>query len=475
MEKKTAMKLAAMALVPERNSRDIIKIHPKYLFSLAGFGFGSLIALIIIVAEEYNDDVSSTISHSHLHHLAIPVLFGILGMIIGYIYGKKRHTKEEAFQEIFSNQQTMSLILDHLPLLISYLDTDLRYRYANKTYEKWMGLSMQEIFGKPVKDIVVKNTYDALLQVIPKALQGKIVRFNTSREMNGKEKSLHVVLVPHMGENRLVKGFFSIVGDITQLQKREKKIRMQKDKLEELNATKDKFLSIIAHDLKNPFNALLGFSELLHLDYETLDDLQKREIINLLYKNSQNTYKLLENLLEWARSQSGAIEYSPTLTNIKNLVDENLNLLQSVAVPKSIHLKSSVSEGINVNTDADLVKTVIRNLVSNAIKFTNENGEVVVSAKLVSTFDGKDILEISVADTGIGISPENQRKLFMLDKNYSIKGTNGELGTGLGLILCKEFVEKCGGKIWVESIVAKGSRFCFTLPNDKALADNIFV
>lgn len=469
------MKLAAMALVPEHYSRDIIKVHPKYLFSLAGFGFGSIITFIIIVAEEYNEDVSLTINHSHLHHLAIPVLFGIFGMIIGYIYGKKRHTKEEAFQEIFSNQRTMSLILDHLPLLISYLDTDLRYRYANKTYEKWMGLSMQDIFGKPVKDIVVKNTYDALLQVMPKALQGKIVRFNTSREMNGKEKSLHVVLVPHMGENRLVKGFFSIVGDITQLQKREKKIRMQKDKLEELNATKDKFLSIIAHDLKNPFNALLGFSELLHVDYETLDELQKREIINLLYKNSQNTYKLLENLLEWARSQSGAIEYSPSLTNIKNLVDENLNLLQSVAVQKSIHLKSSVSEGINVNTDADLVKTVIRNLVSNAIKFTNENGEVVVSAKVVSASEGKDMVEISVADTGIGISPENQKKLFMLDKNYSIKGTNGEFGTGLGLILCKEFVEKCGGKIWVESIVAKGSRFCFTLPNDKALAENIFV
>lgn len=458
------MKLAGMALAPELYNRNIIKVHPKYLFSLIGFGIGSVISFIIIVAEELNHDVSATNNHSQLHHLAIPVLFGFLGMVIGYFYGKKRHTKEEAFQEVFANHQTMSLILDHLPLLVSYLDIDLRYRYANKTYEKWMGLSMKDIYGKPVKDIVVRKTYDTLLENLPQARQGKIVRFDTSREMNGKEQFLHVLLVPHLDENKSVKGFFSIVADVTQVRKRERKINKQKEHLEELNATKDKFFSIIAHDLKNPFNAILGFSELLHQDYETLEEPQKREIIDLLYENSQHTYKLLENLLEWSRSQSGAIKYTPSPTDIKALVDENVNLFQPVADKKGIRLKSAISESLSIATDPHLINTVIRNLVSNALKFTPEKGEISIAAITYLGDEEKEMVEIAVSDNGIGISPGNQEKLFTLGRNYSSKGTAQETGTGLGLILCKEFVEKCGGKIQLESEVGKGSVFRFFIP-----------
>jgi len=475
MEMKTMMNLAGMAIVPELYNRKIIKIHPKYLFSLAGFGIGSIISFIIIVAEEFNGDVSATTGHSHLHHLAIPVIFGLLGMVVGYIYGKKNQTKEESFQEIFANQQTMSMILDHLPLLVSYLDTELRYRYVNKTYEKWMGLSMNDVYGKFVKDIIGENSYEALIQSLPKAWQGETVRFDTSRAMNGSDQFLHVILIPHLSESKLVKGFFSVVADATQLRKRENKIKKQKDQLEEMNAEKDKFFSIIAHDLKNPFNSLLGFSELLHNDFDTLDEATIKEFAGYIYESAQNTYKLLENLLVWARSQSGAIEYKPSMINIKMLVDENLNLLQSVAVKKNIRLESGVSESITINTDPDLISTVIRNLVSNAIKFTTENGDVTLSATLRSGSEQKDALEISVSDTGVGISPENLKKLFLLDKNYSSNGTAGESGTGLGLILCKEFVEKCGGKIWVESEVGQGSVFHFSIPNNKSIDSSNFV
>ncbi len=200
------------------------------------------------------------------------------------------------------------------------------------------------------------------------------------------------------------------------------------------------------------------------MEYPSLNESLKREFIGLIYESSQNTYKFLENLLEWARSQSGSIEYNPSVTDIKKLADENIELLQSVAKKKNIQLTSGIAENLTIHTDSDLIKTVMRNLISNAIKFTPENGKVSIFAKCITNQEGKIALKVSVADTGVGIAPEQQEELFKLNKNHSTKGTKGESGSGLGLILCKEFTEKCGGKIWAESKVGKGSVFHITLP-----------
>lgn len=458
------MNLAGMAIVPELYNRRNIKIHPKYLFSLAGFGIGSLISFIIIVAEEFNGDVSATTGHSHLHHLAIPVIFGVLGMLAGYLYGKRRHTKEEAFQELFASEQTMSLILDHLPVLISYLDTDLRYRYANKTYEKWMGLSMNDIYGKHLKDIVSARTFELISLNIAKAIEGVIISFESSRNFNGEEHFINSTMVSHFGPDKKIKGFFTIVTDITKLKKRENKIRKQKDELAELNAEKDKFFSIISHDLKNPFNSLLGFSELLHDDFDTLDEVTKKEFAGHIYVGAQNTYKLLENLLAWSTAQSGKIEFNPSPVNINALIAENLKLLDQTARTKNIQLQSDINSDHLITTDHDLVNTVIRNLLSNAIKFTPKDGKVIISAEIVSGIKPNEYLEIAVKDSGLGIAPGNLGKLFKIGKSISTSGTEGESGTGLGLMLCKEFVEKCGGKIRVESEVGHGSKFTIALP-----------
>lgn len=458
------MNLAGMALVPKLYTRRFIKIYPKYLFSLVGFGIGSLISLTIIFAEEFNGDVSVSSSHSQMHHLAIPVLVGMLGLFIGYVYGKKRQSKEEAFQKFFDKHQTLNLILDHLPLLISYLDTDLHYRYANKTYEKWMGLSLNDIYGRLVKDIVVENTYEALIQNIHKANQGETVTFDTSSELNGSHRFLHVTLIPHLDENKSVKGFFSVMADVTQVRKRENKIRMQKDKLEEMNAGKDKFFSIISHDLKNLFNALLGSSELLFNDFDDYDNATKNEIAGLILESAQNTYKCLENLLVWSTAQSGKIEFNPSPVNINAVVAENLKLLDQTARAKNIQLQSDINSDLLLTTDHDLVNTVIRNLLSNAIKFTPKDGKVTISANLVSGTQPSEYLEISVKDTGLGIAPKNLEKLFKIGKSISTSGTEGESGTGFGLMLCKEFIGKCGGKIDVESEPGRGSIFKFTLP-----------
>ena len=458
------MNLAGMALVPELYNRRNIKIHPKYLFSLVGFGIGSLISFIIIVAEEFNGDVSASTGHSHLHHLATPVIFGVLGMLTGYLYGKRRHTKAEAFQELFASEQTMSLILNHLPVLIAYLDSDLCYRYVNKTFEDWNGLSFDDVYGKPVKEVVSARAFDLISLNIAKAAEGEIISFDSTREFKGEEHFINSTMVPHLGHDKKIKGFFTIITDITKLKKKENKIRKQKDELAERNAEKDKLFSIISHDLKNPFNSLLGFSELLHNDFNTLDEATKKEFAGHIYEGAQNTFKLLENLLAWSTAQSGKIEFNPSPVNVNALVAENLKLLDQTARAKNIQLQSDINSDHLITTDHDLISTVIRNLLSNAIKFTPKDGKVTISANLVSGTHPSEYLEISVKDTGMGIASENFENLFKIGKSISTSGTEGESGTGLGLMLCKEFIEKCGGKIEVKSQVGKGSIFTLAIP-----------
>lgn len=450
---------------PELYSKRTIKIHPKYLFSLLGFGFGSLISFIIILAEEYNGDVSASLGHSKLHHLAIPLLFGMLGTLIGFIYGKKQHNKTEAFLELYVSQQTMGLILYNLPVLIAYLDSNLRYRYVNKTYEDWLGLSCDDVYGKPIKDIVSEKAFGLISLNITKATEGEIVSFESSRDLKGEERFENSIIIPHFGPDKKIKGFFTIVSDITKLKKRENKIRHQKDELAELNATKDKFFSIISHDLKSPFNSLLGFSELLFNDYEAYDEETRKKFIALIYESSQNIFKLLDNLLAWSRNQSGKIEFNPSPVHIKALIDENLMLLGQTAAIKNIQLQFDISNDYLIDTDYDLINTVMRNLLSNAIKFTPKDGRVTISANLVAGTRLNEYLEVVIADTGVGLAPENLENLFKIEKSHSTPGTNGESGTGLGLLLCKEFVEICNGKITAESELGKGSIFRVTLPN----------
>ena len=373
--------------------------------------------------------------------------------------------KTHAIHELLVSQKTLSLITDNLPVLISYVDTNLRYLFVNKTHEKWFGISVKDFYGKQIKDLVSETSFDLIDSSIKKSTKGETVSFESIRKFTGDdEQYINSVIVPHFDANNKIKGFFTIVSDITKLKENEIIIRKQKDELAELNATKDKFFSIIAHDLKNPFNSLLGLSELLFKDYEAYDEESRKEFIALIYDTTQNTYKLLENLLFWSRSQSGRIKFNPSPVNIKILVDENINLLIGIATGKSINLKSNIITDILVHTDKDLVNMVIRNLITNAIKFTPQNGEINITSKQVKGDNLEDFIEIAVKDNGVGIDAANISKLFKIAENRSTPGTLGEQGTGLGLVLCRECIEKCGGKIWVESEINKGSVFRFILP-----------
>lgn len=229
--------------------------------------------------------------------------------------------------------------------------------------------------------------------------------------------------------------------------------------LSTLVATKGKLFSIIAHDLKSPFNSIIGFSEILLENYHELKDEELGEYLRLLKKSSQQAFNLLENLLAWALSQTGKISYKPEVIEIKAKILKNIQLFERLAAEKKLEIKVEIEENLKVIGDRNMISTVLRNLITNAIKFTPEAGKVSISAERTN---GE--VEIRVNDTGVGIPTEALPKLFDPTAIYSTKGTSNEKGTGLGLILCKEFVEKQGGKIWVESVEGKGSSFRIVLP-----------
>lgn len=243
------------------------------------------------------------------------------------------------------------------------------------------------------------------------------------------------------------------------LQKQNIVVEQQREQLKELNKSKDKFFSIIAHDLKSPLLGFLSFVRLMEEDLEDWNKDQIQKLLGQLRDSAENLSALIENLLTWSRIQRNIVDYLPQSIDIELVVARNIEILTPNAEQKQIMLKNSLQEELSVDVDIHMLDTVIRNLLSNAIKFTEAGGTVEISA----THD-ENTVSVTVSDTGIGIPEEKLPDLFRIDAKSQREGTAGEKGTGLGLILCKEFIEKHGGKIWAESNVGKGTTFTFTLP-----------
>ncbi|MCF8231301.1 MAG: tetratricopeptide repeat-containing sensor histidine kinase [Bacteroidales bacterium] len=243
------------------------------------------------------------------------------------------------------------------------------------------------------------------------------------------------------------------------LQQKNEEIADKNEKLTDLNVAKDTLFRVIAHDLKTPISVVVSYTDLIKEDFDEYDKEELLDIIQKLNYSSNEALRLLHNLMEWARSQSGSIAFDPKPINITEVIQESEKLLQTNLEGKNVNLISKVDSDIFVYADYNLTSTVVRNLLSNAIKYTPKGGEIVIE---INEENGNYV--ISVTDTGMGISEEDQMKLFKVNETNKRKGTNNERGTGLGLIICKEFVEKQNGEIWVESEVGKGSRFTFTLP-----------
>ena len=247
-----------------------------------------------------------------------------------------------------------------------------------------------------------------------------------------------------------------------QLEDNLQKLELSEKNLQKLNATKDKFFSIIAHDLKSPFNATLGLSDVLIQNYDDYNDLERKTIISQIAKTSESTLYLLENLLTWASSQSESIKLKKRVQNLRKLIDKGVSAYLVAASIKDIHVQNNIANGILIWADRETIKTVILNLFNNAIKFTPAGGKISLFSELKD-----DFVIISICDSGIGMSPEIIEGLFHIEKDVQRDGTANEKGTGLGLILCNEFVQKNGGKIWAESINKQGSTFYVSLPTYK--------
>ena len=242
--------------------------------------------------------------------------------------------------------------------------------------------------------------------------------------------------------------------------KAEEEISFKNEQLQLINAEKDKFFSIIAHDLRGPLSAFVDATQILTEEIQNMDLEEIKDITMSMKTSASNIYGLLENLLEWSRLRRGAMDFVPENLNLKKKIEASIDVLSESARKKRIGLTISVPGELEIRADIHMFDTIIRNLISNAIKFTISGGKVIVTAN----YNGDHYIVVKISDSGIGMAPELRNKLFQIDEKTSRPGTEGETSTGLGLLLCKEFIEKHGGKIWVESSVGQGSTFSFSLP-----------
>ncbi len=242
----------------------------------------------------------------------------------------------------------------------------------------------------------------------------------------------------------------------------EDNLKASEKELKKTNADKDKFFTIISHDLRSPFNTLMGITQILDEEFDEMEKEDIKGLINTIRKSIGNVYELLDGLLEWARANTGSMDYNPIEIDLLSAITKNIDIHKHNAKLKNIKLYNNVEKNSFAFADENMIQLIFRNLISNAIKFSNNGDSVEVSTK---TKNGKVIITIS--DSGIGISEKDKTKLFKIEVHHSTIGTNNEAGTGVGLILCKELVEKMGGKIWVESELGKGSKFMFSLPTQK--------
>lgn len=345
--------------------------------------------------------------------------------------------------------------MEHSADSIFITDKNGKYIYVNHTALDMLGYTFEELTSKTFADISPPGKLEEYFEIFREILGGNGKVF-TEIELLKKDGEF---LVTDLSAVLLPDGtVYGSCRDITQRKSDEKKVRDLNQKLSELNADKDRFMAILGHDLKSPFNHLLGLSQIL---IDDLSKLKSEDIAGLaddINSTAQKTYSLLDDILMWARIQQGRIPFNPQEVSLKDICKEILDLLLIQADKKNIAIYQNCHDDILVSADPDMLKTILRNLFSNAVKFTGHNGSVSISA--VKT--GKKVL-ISVSDSGVGIDLDNLPKLFDITEVFSTTGTDGESGTGLGLLLCKEFVEKHGGSIWVESETGKGSKFSFTI------------
>ena len=390
-------------------------------------------------------------------------IYDIDNKVIGSIGIVSDITKIKNDEELLRNsEEKFRTFVENANDIVYSLTPEGIFTYVSPSWTKILGHEISEVENHSFTEFIHKDDIEPCLKYLEKTIltekpQG-VIEYRV-RHKDGSWRIHTSNSSVKRDETGKVINFLGIARDITDRKIVEKKLRESEANLKELNATKDKFFNIIAHDLRNPFNAIVGYSSLLVNDLQEEKYKDSLEFAQIILKSSNAALNLLSNLLEWSRSQTGKIKFKPEILNLNEVINEAIESALDYAEQKSIEAKILLPENISVYADKDMLSSVLRNLISNAIKFTNKGGTINVEA-----VEKPDEILVSIRDNGIGIKQQVLENLFRLDINQTITGTEGEKGTGLGLLLCKEFVEKHNGKIWVESEPGKGSKFFFTLP-----------
>lgn len=363
-----------------------------------------------------------------------------------------------AMLKISKKEMELTALFNSMEDLVIEFDKIGRYTKIAPTNERLLVKPPPELLGKTLHDVFDKDSADFFLNAILQCFATKsLVTIDYPLSINGQEFWFQA-RISYISDHSVI----YVAHDNTRKKLAEDELISSEKKLIELNATKDKFFSIIAHDLKSPIGSFRELSRVLAESYNDFSDDERIEILTLINKSSDNLFSLIDNLLEWSRSQRNKIQLYPVDFEVKKTVDDLIQQLHIVAGQKEINIINSIDQGTLLHADPNIIKTILRNLISNSIKFSHIGGEIVVSSVLKD-----DSVELSVKDSGVGIPEETISHLFRIDKQVSTIGTAQERGTGLGLVLCKEFIDKQNGRIWVESKLGEGSTFYVTIPTRK--------
>jgi len=409
------------------------------------------------------------------------LLIIVIALIIYRSFVKSRHKNDKLLgqkREIESQKALIEIsnielreqyvftetLLNTIPNPVFYTDKNSKILGCNKAFEDVLGKSIDELMGLSLNDLEFSKDLSCNAKQILDEPNNSLIR--TDGIIKFSDNSLHDVICYRKGiidvKKKLV-GILGIIIDITDIKDAEKQLKFSQTRLKEALNAKDKFFNIMAHDLKNPFNAILGLTQIISNDFENHSEAELKQYTGLINQSATQIYNLLENLLEWARAQSGSIEKNPSIFVINQIINDSISLFKNSIDQKNIIIIANFIKEYEVHADKNMMMTVLRNLLSNAIKFTPNSGEIRIEIQ-----ENQEFIEVSIVDNGIGIDSDKIERLFKIDQPVSTPGLENEKGTGLGLIICKEFVKQNGGIIAVKPNKNKGVKFTFSIPKSKS-------
>jgi PAS domain S-box-containing protein len=386
--------------------------------------------------------------------------------IVGTSHDISEYKKIE--EELRASEKKYHELFDNANDFIITIDLEGNITNANRTLINYLHTDLGKITQQNIYNFIRDEELDHIYRLRDQFLSGDVEGPFEIRAIGLNNQEVTYELKPSlMKRNGRLIGLQCVFSDVTQRKEASIKLEKYNRDLLELNKTRDKFFSIIAHDLRNPYSSMIGFSEFLLGDLEKLSNAEIKDYLKIIRDSAKNSLNLLENLLAWSRLETGRMPYVPVQVILFNSVEQVVNVLFSLSYRKKITIFNNVNPSMLLQADVNMLNTILNNLIMNAIKYTPVGGEISVTADRDPAFNNEKIkfVKISVSDTGIGMEPDTCEKLFSGNKPVSSPGTEKEQGTGLGLLLSREMVERHGGRIWVESVLGKGSVFSFLIPD----------